>query len=72
MFLHRQVTMDSVFNYILTMENMTAGVTTFSRMAILPSSFLITRTTFSVLATLSFTEITSEYRYSHSLVLKDC
>ena len=39
---------------------------------ILPSSFLITRTTFPVLATLSFTEITSEFRYSHSLVSKDC
>ena len=57
MFLHRQVTMDSVFNYISTTENMTAGVTTFSPMAILPSSFLITHTTLSVLATLSFTDI---------------
>ena len=55
MFLHRQVTMNSGFNYIST----TAGVTAFSWMAILPSSFPITRTTFPVLATLSFTEITT-------------
>ena len=51
--------MSLIFNYLSITENMTAGVTTFSLMVRLPSSFLITHMIFPVLATLSFTNVTS-------------